>query len=1188
MIMKAGKYQERLQNALDSLELTEHNRQLADRYLDLSEPEDPKLLEDAETQDFCRLDKSVRRGVYYSFLVDTKKEKEELAGRFIRLVVRIGGATARQMISGNGYQVDFEYAGKFLTPVETAVLQADSVAWSESLWYDRGIRFLVEMGRQDPESLVRMWELCYDENAVNTKMFLTAVYLYCVRPLDDAKSVLCIPADETDPRAEGDPSRVREMTDYLEQRLMGNIDGMFQDKDKPEGEMLERLKTFVRESEPGEPMPVEVRAVLSGRDRRYYLVTFLNYLAFLAVEHSNRFVSMLRLSMALDEENIPNKVLNTCQRTDRKWFERHIKALEEFLTISEEAYIQWAVLGDGRESRVLVRMSKKAPDAMLRVLPKIPAKYYGYLAGRIREGNPEVYQEVEEQVTEQYQRCMAHDITEKFKTAQDAAKRYLLEELEIEDILPYVKDWRNMSFYDYDRESRIYSCLESGLKTLHRRALILECLRKYDSYFRRYWLCPKPDDGKSENGYRMLIDPRQIRAILELLEEERVPAQYQLDFLGSEYANFYDYNGQGVYKSDDAMQRCVEVLAARHADWKAEYMEAAKGSLADTRILAIRVMAELGEEYKEALLSCSSDSAKQVQALLQAIYTEHPDWEADMLAMLKAKKASVREMAVKVLKNWGIEQYREPLTQALNAEKTKKVKDLIQGLLSSDSQKPQEQTLDGVVADLLFGGRKRKLSWFLEKRQTKVHKQDGSEASEDHVAAILIAYADMNIPGIHADAGKLAEELKPEELAACVRELYHLWIGEGAPAKKKWVLYAAAIHGGDAMVPVLYAQIQEWAKGTRGAMAAEAVRALALNGSSTALLQVDQIARKFRFRQVKAAAAAALSFAAEQLGITREELEDRIVPDLGFDERMEQVFDYGRRKFRVILTPALTLEVYDEKGKKLKNLPAPGKQDDPETATAASDAWKLLKKQLKTVITNQTLRLEQALGLSRRWTAVQWQELFVKNPVMHQFAAGLIWGVYEKEALQATFRYMEDGSFNTADEEEYELPKEAVIGLVHPVELSADLLSAWKEQLEDYEIVQPVLQLDRPVYAVAEEEKEMTELTRFKGLEINGLTLAGRLLNMGWYRGEILDGGSYFNFGRMDRKIAVKLEFSGCCVGGENEDVTVYGVSFHKPGEAKRVGNTYETERYRLEEIPPEYFSETVLQITKATAAAVR
>ena len=51
------------------------------------------------------------------------------------------------------------------------------------------------------------------------------------------------------------------------------------------------------------------------------------------------------------------------------------------------------------------------------------------------------------------------------------------------------------------------------------------------------------------------------------------------------------------------LQRCVEALAARHADWKEEYTEAAKGGLADTRILAVRVMADLGEEYKEALLS---------------------------------------------------------------------------------------------------------------------------------------------------------------------------------------------------------------------------------------------------------------------------------------------------------------------------------------------------------------------------------------------------------------------------------------------------------------------------------------------------------------------------------------------------------------------------------------------------------
>lgn len=87
-------------------------------------------------------------------------------------------------------------------------------------------------------------------------------------------------------------------------------------------------------------------------------------------------------------------------------------------------------------------------------------------------------------------------------------------------------------------------------------------------------------------------------------------------------------------------------------------------------------------------------------------------------------------------------------------------------------------------------------------------------------------------------------------------------------------------------------------------------------------MTVDSIARKFKFRQIKTAAGEALEFAASQLGLTREELEDKIVPDLGFDETMARIFDYGERKFKVYLTPALEIEVYDDNEKKLKNLPA--------------------------------------------------------------------------------------------------------------------------------------------------------------------------------------------------------------------------------------------------------------------------
>lgn len=249
-----------------------------------------------------------------------------------------------------------------------------------------------------------------------------------------------------------------------------------------------------------------------------------------------------------------------------------------------------------------------------------------------------------------------------------------------------------------------------------------------------------------------------------------------------------------------------------------------------------------------------------------------------------------------------------------------------------------------------------------------------------------------------------------------------------------------------------------------------------------------------------------------------------------------------------------------------------------------------MKKQLKTVVTNQKLRLEQALTAERLWKTGQWEALFIKNPVMHQFAIGLIWGVYENDILKDTFRYMEDGSFNTVDEEEYELSSDGRIGLVHPIELTEEILSAWKEQLSDYEVVQPIPQLDRQIFDVTQEEEMETELIRFGGKLLNGLSLSGKLQGMGWYRGSVQDGGVYDTFYREDGTIGVELQFSGSYVGDENDEVTVYGVSFYKAGTVKRGSYIYDTIKpenlYRLRDVPARYFSEIVLQLTKATASS--
>lgn len=1171
MIIRENKNRDTLKRALELLDLTEKNQNLAERYLDMSVPEDPELLKEVERQDFARLSNDARNKLYYDFLRNAREKNEPLAERYVRFVVEAGATTARYVLSYHGYDGDFRFVEQFVSPTQAAAVRAEYICRNQSALKEPTFRFLIEMAKKDPAGVRKMTELCYDEEACNAQMFLTAVYLHSVKPLDEegAGSILRIPAGADDERAEDEPEALKECIKYLEDRLIGNLDKLFSSGHTPDKEDLERLKTFVREADPKDPFPLEIRAVLSGRKRYDYQMKFQPGLAFLAIEHSNRFVNVIRLASELDGDAIPNLPLDSCwDMGGEAWFESHMEELEKVLTIPEEAYIRWAIWR--KEKKVLTRMARKAPETIRQVVKKVPAEDYGYLIARLEEGNPELYEEMKDHLQENFRRIAAHEITKDFRKEQDKAERYVLEELEIEDILPYVDQWREMYLYNYQRSRSLHGYVDYGLDELWKRTLVLECLRMESSYFGIYWLDEKLEESEPNAGYGRLSDPRQLGALLDLMEEERVPALLQMDFMARVHCG----------------KSCAKVLAEKHPDWRETYVAASKRNIAETRILTARTMHELGEPYRELLLDLASDSAKQVREHLAEIYAKHFEWEADILQMLKSKKGGMREMAVLVLKEWGAERYEEALTAALEAEKTKKLKDLIQGILHPDGQEAKEWTLEDLIKETLSGGRKRRLNWFLSGERAKVHKKDGSEAPEDYLAALLIIYADMQKPGIQENAEKLAAELDKAELAAYVRELYDAWMLDGAQAKKKWVLYAVSIHGQEQIVPVLYAQIQEWAKNSRGALAADAVRALALNGSSTALLQVDQIARKFRFRQVKDAASGALSFAAEQLGITREELEDRIVPDLGFDERMERTFDYGNRQFRIVLTPELTLEVYDGKGKKVKNLPSPGKQDDPERSKESYEAWKLLKKQLKTVVANQTVRLEQAVGSGRQWKSEQWMKLFVANPVMHRFACGLIWGIYEDGKLKDTFRYMEDGSFNTVEEDEYELPKAGIIGLVHPIELSEELLGAWKEQLSDYEIVQPVDQLERPVFRVKEEEKTAAEVSRFDGLTLNGLSLTGKLLNMGWERGEILDGGSFFEFNRMDNGVAVKLEFSGCCVGCENEEVTVGGLSFHKPGTARRVGNTYETERYVLGEVDPRYFSEIVLQAVKATASA--
>ncbi len=648
-----------------------------------------------------------------------------------------------------------------------------------------------------------------------------------------------------------------------------------------------------------------------------------------------------------------------------------------------------------------------------------------------------------------------------------------------------------------------------------------------------------------------------------------------------------------VEKSREIFFNVMKDIFAEYVKQDKEYMtKVFASSSVEGRKLGLLVYQTDADYYKDEILYYIKDTAKTIREKVVEIVCEHENWAKDIEVLLGSSKAAERELAVRVLQTWEKPEYKEWIKKALEKEKSAKIRAQMMNVIEMKEENSTSFAKGDLVQQAQKGGKKRTIAWAYETPFCMVHKKDGTVAQEEYLQAILIYYASMSPCGISKAASVLAEDLNETEFAAYVNELLDKWIEAGAEAKKKWVLYTVAIHGGMEAVENLHHHIQEWPKIARGAIASEAVQALALSPQPQALLLVDSIARKFKFKQVKAAASKALNFAAQQLGLTREQLEDKIVPTLGFDAQMKRVFDYGSRKFTVTITPEVELEILGEDGKKVKSMPAPGKRDDEQMAAKAYEAFKEMKRQLKTVVTSQRERLESALSTARQWTSTQWQELFVKNPIMHQFAIGLIWGIYEGETLKQSFRYMEDGSFNTVDEEEYILSQDAQIGLVHPLELSCDERKAWMEQLTDYEIKQPFSQLQRNVYLVTEEEKEQKRLERFGGYMIDALSLAGKMLKMGWYRSSVQDAGGYYGFYREDASVGlgVELKFSGSFVGWDKEDVTLYDVWFYKAGWIDHSSYSYdevdEKRSFMLGEIPARYFSEIVLQLETIVKAS--
>ncbi|MGQ2802254.1 DUF4132 domain-containing protein, partial [Leptospira santarosai] len=486
--------------------------------------------------------------------------------------------------------------------------------------------------------------------------------------------------------------------------------------------------------------------------------------------------------------------------------------------------------------------------------------------------------------------------------------------------------------------------------------------------------------------------------------------------------------------------------------------------------------------------------------------------------------------------------------------------------------------LSGAVKSVPKG---KAISWVVPEELPPILVQK-KKLSVPQIAAVLSELKEKGLGESSALLNGLKEHATSASLDDFVWKLFELWISLGAPNKDKWAFTALGSLGGDRIALKLTPLIKVWPGESQHQRAVLGLEILKTIGSDTALMQLNGIAQKVKFKGLKEMANTFMESIAKKKGLKKSELEDRVIPDCGLDEEGKREFDFGPRKFQFVLGPDLKPMVKDEDGKIKDDLPKPNSKDDSDLANASVEEWKLMKKQIREIGKIQAQRMEQAMVTGRRWKTEEWEMLIAKHPLMTHIAKTILWWVCfpDREKSVEVFRLTEEMDYADVHDNSLNLRGGSYVGIVHPLLLLSEEKKSWGQLFTDYEIVSPFSQLGRPVYVLSEEDKSKREIPGFTKQKVKAEQLVFGLEKMGWSRGAAGDGGGIDEHSKqfeIDDVTAV-IRYNGDDlsygnIGGQNLDLE--GAYFVK---GLREPSFYEDKETKLslQEINPLAFSETL------------
>jgi hypothetical protein len=457
--------------------------------------------------------------------------------------------------------------------------------------------------------------------------------------------------------------------------------------------------------------------------------------------------------------------------------------------------------------------------------------------------------------------------------------------------------------------------------------------------------------------------------------------------------------------------------------------------------------------------------------------------------------------------------------------------------------------------------------------------KEGHVLDDVLVAKLVTVMRDAKKAALLANVDEWIDELSLRDF---MWRVFDRWTSAGAHMKDKWLFRNLVRTLDDAGALRLGQVIEGWVKGNKKIAVEAGLELLENHGTQSALLVIQSLAQRFHYKGAYNLAGHSLARVAKARETTVEDLEDWLVPTLGLDERGSRLFDYGPRSFPLRVSNELRVELVMEDGKTvLHGLPPERKSDDPAKVGLARRAFEQLRAELEKTLRVQCTRFEQALSTGRRWEPTAWEKHLWRHPVLKHIVRRLVWSGFApgSDVPNVTFIVDESGDLMNVDLEKVELPK-GKVGLIHPAELDRETRGKWGTVLSDFEIIQPFLQLGRPVREVSEADASADALTDYPKRPIAPGPLHGVLNRAGWIKSYPDDMRVYtfekpFRFHNVTGKI--KLD-PGLWVTGHDDELQT-------PVEAFFVGRN--GERVPLRNVGSVAVSEVLLALeTLANASA--